>query len=280
MPSAKVISFINMKGGVGKTTLAVNCGYTLTQDFGKKVLIIDVDPQMNASQYTLKESQVREIYNHPEKTIHGIIAQDSHLPEVLEEEPDEEEMQFEGIFQIKNNFDIIPSHLMIMDQNLDSSPYKLTRFIEDNLLSRYDTIILDLPPTISSYTKIGLLASGYYIVPMATDHLSFLGLPLLQKYILKISREFDKQLEFSGIIFNKVHPNYRIYHEIKEKVMQNPEWSAKLFTNELKDTTAIAQAFSQENIETNRQFISELNDQEIRTQIMNITMELMRRVRL
>ena len=74
------------------------------QDFGKKILIIDVDPQMNASQYTLKEAQVREIYNHPEKTIHGIIAQDSHLPEVLNETTGEEEKQFEGIFQIKNNF--------------------------------------------------------------------------------------------------------------------------------------------------------------------------------
>ena len=280
MPSAKVISFINMKGGVGKTTLAVNCAYTLAREFGKKVLIIDVDPQMNASQYILKETQVQEILSHPEKTIHGIIAQDSYLPQVLSEEASQQETQFDGTFHINTNFDIIPSHLMIMDLNLESSPYKLTRFIEGNIQTQYDAIILDLPPTISSYTKVGLLASSHYIVPMTTDHLSFFGLPLLQRYIQKLSREFDKHLDFSGIILNKVHSNYRIYQDIKAKLGQNPEWSSKLFPQELKETTIIAQAFSQENIETNRQFIIELGNLEIRTQVMDITMELMRRLRL
>lgn len=280
MPSAKVISFINMKGGVGKTTLAVNCANALSSEFGKHVLIIDVDPQMNASQYTLKEAQVQEIYARPEKTIHGIIAQDANIPEILSGDATHEERPFEGIFRIKNNLDIIPSHLMIMDQNLDSSPYKLTRFIEENLLKNYDVIILDLPPTISSYTKIGLLASEYYVVPMTTEHLSLLGLPLLQRYIQKLSREFDKTLEFSGIIFNKVQPTYRIYKDIKQKVRSNTEWGPKLFTNELKEATIISQAFSQQNIEKNRQFMTELRDDEIRSQIMNITMELMRKVRI
>lgn len=55
---AKVITFINMKGGVGKTTLAVNVAYTLSKIEGRKVLLIDMDPQMNATQYTLKEEQM------------------------------------------------------------------------------------------------------------------------------------------------------------------------------------------------------------------------------
>jgi chromosome partitioning protein len=83
MPSAKVISFINMKGGVGKTTLAVNCGHVLSREFGKNVLIINVDPQMNSSQYTLKQAQVRERLSHPEKSIHGIVAQNASLPEMI-----------------------------------------------------------------------------------------------------------------------------------------------------------------------------------------------------
>ena len=58
---AKVITFINMKGGVGKTTLAVNVAYTLSKVEGKKVILIDMDPQMNATQYTLTEPQMNEI---------------------------------------------------------------------------------------------------------------------------------------------------------------------------------------------------------------------------
>ena len=63
----KVVSFINMKGGVGKTTLAVNIGYTLSKIFNKKVILIDMDPQMNATQYTLKDDQIEEIMKDPKK---------------------------------------------------------------------------------------------------------------------------------------------------------------------------------------------------------------------
>ena len=58
---AKVITFINMKGGVGKTTLAVNCAYTLQKVENKRVLLIDMDPQMNATQYSLNSEQVNKI---------------------------------------------------------------------------------------------------------------------------------------------------------------------------------------------------------------------------
>jgi chromosome partitioning protein len=268
-----------MKGGVGKTTLAVNCGYTLTKEFGKKVLIIDVDPQMNTSQYTLKQAQVREILSHPEKTIYGIIAQNS-LPEVLADEVPEQDEPFNGIFHIQNNFDVIPSHLSIMDLNLDVSPFDLNHFIENDLQSLYDTIILDLPPTISSYTRIGLLASSHYVVPMTTDYLSFFGLPLLQNYIQRISRNFGKEITFSGIILNKVHPNQIIYQDVKSQLMRNPDWSSKLFTKELRDTTVISRAFSQDNIERNRQFILEFANSNVKAQIIDITTELMTKVRI
>ena len=280
MPHAKVISFINMKGGVGKTTLAVNCGYTLTKEFGKKVLIIDVDPQMNTSQYTLKQIQVREILSHPEKTIHGIIAQNSRLPEVLSERASVQDEHFNGIFHIQNNFDVIPSHLSIMDLNLDVAPFNLNHFIETHVQSNYDAIILDLPPTISSYTRIGLLASSHYVVPMTTDYLSFFGLPLLQNYIQRISRNFGKEIIFSGIILNKVHPNQIIYQDIKSQLVRNLEWASKLFARELKESAVISRAFSQNSIERNRQFILELGDSSLKAQIINITMELMTKVRL
>lgn len=73
---AKKIAFINMKGGVGKTTLAVNVAYTLTKEENKRVLIIDMDPQMNATQYTLKQEYVEQILDDRNKSVYGCLSPD------------------------------------------------------------------------------------------------------------------------------------------------------------------------------------------------------------
>jgi chromosome partitioning protein len=125
-----VVSFINMKGGVGKTTLAVNIGYTLSKEFGRKVLLIDVDPQMNSTQYTLNSNQVKDIMENPRKTLYGILYE-MDLPAVTSAKPSGK-VEPNTILPITNNFDIIPSHLGIMNLDLDKHPYKLKQYIKDN----------------------------------------------------------------------------------------------------------------------------------------------------
>ena len=82
---AKVITFINMKGGVGKTTLAVNVAYTLSKVEGKKVILIDMDPQMNATQYTLTEPQMNEILDDRNKSVYGCLSPDYQANSVLKD---------------------------------------------------------------------------------------------------------------------------------------------------------------------------------------------------
>ncbi len=278
--AGKVISFINMKGGVGKTTLAVNIAYVLATVFGKKVLLVDVDPQMNASQYTLDVKQVLKILEEPATTICGMFSTLSGLPSVTSPKHEAKEARAE-IFPIKDNFDIIPSHLEIMRINLDDKPFRLKQYLrEKDLRKNYDVIILDSPPTISAYTRISLLASDGYVVPMCTDYLSFFGLPLLQKYIETLAGEFELKLDFYGIILNMVRPDWNIYYNIKKKLQENPEWRAKLFQNEIKYRTVVSKALSPEEREKQSPYILDLNDPELTAQITDVSTEFMQRGRL
>ena len=178
---AKVITFINMKGGVGKTTLAVNVAYTLAKIEKKKVLVIDMDPQMNATQYTLNESQMDEILKDRNKSVYGCLSPEYQSNSVLNGGTVDKIEKW--IFNVDNTFDIIPSSLHIMTLNLSASPYKLRQYIQENLDEKYDVIIIDCPPTISEYTKVSLLASDMYLVPMKADPLSVFGLPILENYV-------------------------------------------------------------------------------------------------
>ena len=275
---AKVISFINMKGGVGKTTLAVNVGYTLSEKYGKNVIIIDIDPQMNATQYILNEDQIEKILEDPKKSIYGILSEEHTLPSIVETVNDSEIPS--PIFEISERFHLIPSHLKIMAINLNEYPYRLQQYINENLRKKYDIIIIDSPPTISSYTKISLLASDAYVVPMKTDFLSFFGLPLLETYIERLKKEFGNKAEFLGIILTMVRPDQKIYKIVKEKIQSQPRWRNKLFSTELKDRTIVARALSPESRESKSHYILNLGEKDIEDQIVKITEELMRRGRL
>lgn len=280
----KVVSFINMKGGVGKTTLAVNIGYTLSKKLNKSVLLIDADPQMNATQHILNMDieRLQVILNDPDKTIYGILSKNFKFPTVTTAsaigEKSSKKTKFDEVLEVNDKFHLIPSHLNIMSLNLIDSPHLLGHYLERNFKNKYDVIILDLPPTISAYTKISLLASDAYIVPMKTDYLSFFGFPLLQSYVNSLIDEFGIHLEFAGIILNMTRDDQRIYKDVKEKISEN--WKKALFKNELKYRIDIAKALSPEECENTPPYIIERKDEDLKQQIIDITIEFAQKLRL
>lgn len=272
MSNKKILSIINMKGGVGKTTLSVNIAYTLAKQYGKKILLIDMDPQMNSSQYCLNHTAIQDILNNPKKSVYGIF--EPELPSLVNNNQKKEVET--KTFSVIENFDIIPSHLSLMLANVNDSPLKLKNYIS-SVQCNYDLIIIDAPPTISGYTKAALLASTNYLVPMRIDFLSLFGLPILQTYIDGLTREYSSHIDFTGIILTQKHTTHtRIYNSLKSKINENTTWSTKLFTSEMTYRTDIANSLSDEG---DVKFLIDLNDQ-IREEINNITSELIQKIRL
>ena len=270
---SEVITFINMKGGVGKTTLAVNVAYTLSKIEGKKVLLIDMDPQMNATQYTLTESQMNEILEDRNKSVYGCLSPDYQANSVLDGYEQRKEEKW--IFNVENTFDIIPSSLDIMTLNLASSPYKLKQYIQNELGEKYDIVIIDCPPTISEYTKVSLLASDMYLVPMKAEPLSVFGLPMLENYVKEtIQKQFEHEIKFVGIVLNMVIPTRLLYKKNKPIIQKK----LKLFQNELKQCEDIVKGLDSDL--SHEKYILNMSDLNVVNQIKNITKELVQKGRL
>lgn len=215
-----IISFLNMKGGVGKTALCKEIGYSLAKD-GYKVLFIDVDPQSNLTQSVFskhgymstslyeelpeseKEKDKRR-RKHKIKTTSKSISQ-LFVDSARQPKPDEVILKLPM-------YHIIPGELttIFIENTLGGAGKEnaLDNYILNNKLSNfYDYILIDCPPTYSYYTTAALNASDYYIVPVGVDAYSILGISLLEEVVEKVkltdARKYQtKTLRNMGIIFN------------------------------------------------------------------------------
>lgn len=212
--SCKVISFMNMKGGVGKTTVCVNLAHCLSEYKDKKVLVIDLDPQSNTSQYMLGKENYKSVIEN-NKTIFSIYSDIVNNPinyNVVsgDEDSEDREIRFEDIvFSIGTKLDIIPGDLNLVkiSQGVDASIIlTLKNFLDANrVLEKYNYIFIDCPPTQSIYTSSALIVSDYYILPVKPDFLSSIGIDIMKNIIKNHNRTSSKKVKCLGIILNMVH---------------------------------------------------------------------------
>jgi chromosome partitioning protein len=227
----KVVSFINYKGGVGKSTTAYHIGCALALDHGMKVLMVDVDPQTNLSFLCAIPERWQEF-----KNAHGTLAslyqaylnnQPFNSESILWKEPIEK-----AGAKVVHGLDLIPSDVVLLGIDLDlmlktassndlsvvASHYVKQRTILRNGLEpfrqNYDYILIDCPPNLYLVTQNALAASDYYVVTAVPDHLSTIGLSILEErvndnnrklgYAGGIIREELAKSDLGGIIFVKV----------------------------------------------------------------------------
>lgn len=210
---AKIISFINMKGGVGKTTLCTNLAYVLCKEKNKKILLIDIDPQTNTSQYLLNYEEYRNKYEN-NQTIFSLYADfvnsQIDFKTVID---DEESTEVEEEINIKklitehiSGLDIILGDIRMSSLPNASAPEIgniLNGFIKNSeLINKYDYIFIDCPPTHSIYTSSALMASNYYLIPVKADFFSKIGISIVKNLIARHNKvnKYNK-VKLLGIVF-------------------------------------------------------------------------------
>lgn len=205
----KTISFINMKGGVGKTTSVVEISTLLAKEHNKKVLVIDLDPQTNSTLSFITLDQWEQIKDNA--TIADVLGMNRGASS-RDDEYDINNAIIKNVGGIQN-LDLIPSHLELtfLDLDLVSVPAResvLKNQIENANLY-YDFILIDCPPNLTLAPQNALIVSDYIIVPVTPEIFPAIGLPLLVNRVNKWKRSFrDCRVEFLGVLFTKVDGRY------------------------------------------------------------------------
>ena len=232
----KVISFINLKGGVGKTTCCANIAGEFARE-NRKVLVIDADPQANISTLLMGVNRYQDKFSFDERNV-GIVRETIYqiFLDAINEEENENLFNFDSAV-IKSvvrkvvqgresrplaNLDLLPStyHLMQLEQqivNYVRSRYAiLNRYIQQ-IKPKYDLILIDCPPNIFTTTHNSLYASDYYIIPVIPDFLSISGVPLLVNSLNKTidikEEERNKTVKLAGILINLYDKRINIHKQ-------------------------------------------------------------------
>lgn len=220
-----VISFINLKGGVAKTTTSVAVAEILAKDFRKHVLFIDLDPQTNATINLIGEEEwgkrdkdgrtlaqlfkdklrpdskpafnVEEAIIHGVSTIDGGIARLDLLPSSIEFIDIQEKLPF-----------------VAMQGNYDNNPQDILRRALAPVIDRYDYVIIDCPPSLGIVTKNGLRFSTHYVIPAIPDIVSTWGIFQIVTSIASFAEGINRTIKPIGIVATKVQGNIDLHSRV------------------------------------------------------------------
>ncbi len=218
---AKIVTILNFKGGVGKTTCAVEIAVSLARFYGRRALLVDLDPQASATFYLMEQERWkhwREVngstFNVFEQNNHRFHVRNAIVPDVVQ-----------GRAAVYG-FDLLPSDPNLVDVDLRLSDFigytVLQRYL-DEIRDEYDYIICDCPPNFNPVTKNSLWASDAYVVPTIPDFLSTYGIGLLQRSINKLFAPTYHTVAFTGpvlggIILTRIKTNTRLHATYCERV--------------------------------------------------------------
>lgn len=217
-----IIAFANQKGGVGKTTSAVNIAANLGV-LGKKTLIVDCDPQGNASSAVgAKSSDV---------TLYDVM---------LSGAPAEDAIQTTAF----KNLDVLPSDMNLAAADIALSEEtkresKIKAAIEP-IRDRYDYVILDCPPSLSLITLNALTASDFVTVPMQCEYFALEGLSQLIFTIKQVRRLYNPELDLLGVILTMYDGRLNLTLQVMEEVKKH--FPGKVFKNPIPRNVRLSEA--------------------------------------
>ena len=216
----QIISIINQKGGVGKTTTVINLAAGLSK-LNKKILVIDLDPQGNATTGLGLSNN-----SNSRDTIYGVLNGSREIDGIIKK------TQFE-------NLDIVTSHVDLSGLEVETADdsnrafilkLKLTAYL-NNSRGSYDYVLIDCPPSLSLLTVMALVSSDSLLVPLQTEFFALEGLTQLMKTIQRIKVNLNPELEIRGILLTM--------YDKRNKLSSQVEKEARDFFNEKVYSTVI-----------------------------------------
>jgi chromosome partitioning protein len=229
VPMTTVTATINLKGGVGKSTTTVAIGEMLAAEFRKRVLIIDLDPQTNATTMLIGEDRWKEL-NESDLTLAQLF-KDSLLEDVGDRKFDLENTLQRSVSNVRDvrGLDLLPSSLDLIEVQDRLGSMSSGRFYSDNptdILRRatrrlldeedYDYVLIDCPPNLGIITLNGLRISGGYIIPTIPDVLSTYGIPQIMTRVQAFADNVGEQITPFGIVVSK----YREQSGVHQNTLQ------------------------------------------------------------
>lgn len=257
----RVISVINLKGGVGKTTTTVGLAQILSVEFNKKILVVDLDAQTNATTMLIGEEKWMEV-NKQKQTIaqlfyEGVYPRSEKIFDINR-----------AILKCVSNIDevklvdMLPSSLDLIDiqEEVIKAPRGIFSVIRPvdlldkslrKIKQKYDYILIDCPPNLGVITRNGLKVSDVYIIPTVPDVLSTYGIPQIISRVNKFSKELEKEIKPLGIVITKYREQSALHKRTVKELRK--ERDCRVFETIFKENDNIANAAEYINKSTMRQ---------------------------
>lgn len=201
----RIIAIANQKGGVGKTTTAINLSACLAEA-GQRVLVIDIDPQGNTT------SGLGVMKDEIENTVYEVMLQEIGMEDAI----------IKGVF---DNLDIVPSNVNLAGAEIDLIDAEDREYILKNEIGKtksgYDYIILDCPPSLSMLTVNAMTAANTVLVPIQCEYYALEGLTQLIHTINLVKKKLNPELELEGVVFTMYDSRTNLSLQVVENVKDN-----------------------------------------------------------
>jgi chromosome partitioning protein len=249
LPMAQVIATINLKGGVGKTHTTVALAEVFSAFRKKKVLVVDLDPQTNATTMLIGENRWQKL-NSQGRTLARLFkdALDPDHPEF-----DLTKTLQKNVSDVReaNTVDLLPSSIDLIDVQdrlatvpsgkfYAYNPIDILRRAVKPVLDEYDLVLIDCPPNLGIITLNGLRISNAYIIPTIPDILSTYGIPQIVTRVADFSKQIGEPIDPLGIVISKYRIQNTVHVNMVKQLMQ--EKDAPCFKTIIPESTNISDA--------------------------------------
>jgi chromosome partitioning protein len=269
MQMPTILACVNLKGGVGKTAIAVNFAAYCGRE-GMRTLLVDCDPQTNATFSCIRAEDWAE---HAKQC--GTIAS---LLGVRSIAGDFKQHNAQTVIRkgVLENVDLVPSHINLFSVDLDlggavGREMRLRKSLKP-VLDQYDMVVCDCPPNLTIPTQNALAMSTHYVVPVTPDYLSILGVALLTTRVDELCDSIDHKITNAGIVVSRV--GRKATHRENSLASLRDRFRKLVLKAELHERVAVAESAALQKP------VFEMGDEQASQEFTEMSQELLKRLKV